>query len=137
MRRVAQGEARAGAAPDPLPRLRHLCRSLPEVDERLSHGEPAWFVHGGRQFATFADHHHDERVAVWCAAPPGAQAAFVAAHPERYFRPPYVGHRGWLGIYLDVPTDWDALEGHLVEAYRWVAPRRLRASLDLQGGRGA
>jgi len=52
----------------------------------------------------------------------------------RSFRPRYVGHRGWPGIYLDVPVDWQALEGILVEAYRWVAPRRLRAGLE--GGEG-
>lgn len=110
---------------DPLPRVRTLMRAHPEIEERLSHGEPAWFIQGGRQLASFTDHHHDERVALWCAAPPNAQEAHVQLDPERYFRPPYVGHRGWLGVYLDVPVDWPALEQILSDAYRTVAPVRL------------
>lgn len=115
---------------EPLARLRALCLALPEATERLSHGEPAWFVAGKKQFVTYADHHHDERLAFWCAAPPGAQDAFVANHPDGYFRPPYVGHRGWLGVYLDVPVDWDAVAEHVEDAYRRVAPTRLVATLD-------
>jgi hypothetical protein len=110
-------------------RLRALCLALPEVEERLSHGEPSWFVRGKRLFVTLADRHHDERVAFWCAAPPSAQEAFVTNHPERYFRPPYVGHRGWLGVYLDVPVDWGEVEAHVRDAYRTVAPKTLAARL--------
>ena len=84
---------------DPLPRLRALCLALPEVTEKVSHGEPTWFVR--KVFVTYADHHHDDRVGFWCAAPPGAQEALVAARPDRFFRPPYVGGRGWLGVWLD------------------------------------
>jgi hypothetical protein len=108
----------------PLDRVRILCTALPEVIERPSHGEPAWFVRGKKMFVTYADHHHDDRLAFWCAAPEGAQEALVAADPQRYFRPPYVGGRGWLGVYLDVvPIDWDAIEDIIEDAYRTVAPR--------------
>lgn len=115
---------------DPLPRLRALMLALPEVTERPSHGEPAWFIRGRTNLATYADHHHDERVAVWCAAPEGAQSALVASDPGRYFRPPYVGVRGWIGVYLDVPIDWDELAELIEDAYRAVAPKRLAALLD-------
>src|SRR5260370_379531 len=87
--------------PAKIEELRRLCLSLPEVTEKLSHGEPSWFV-AGKQFVTTADHHHDDRLSAWCAAPEGAQEMLVKANPARFFRPPYVGHRGWLGVYLDV-----------------------------------
>lgn len=114
----------------PLERLRTLCLGLPEVTERLSHGEPTWFVRGKKTFVMFADHHHDDRLAFWCAAPPGAQEAIVGAEPERYFRPPYVGPRGWLGVWLDVPVDWGEIADLVDDAYRAVAPKRLIADLD-------
>ena len=111
---------------DAISRLRRLCLALPEVTERLSHGEPTWFVQGKKTFVTMSDHHHDDRVAVWCAAPPGAQEVLVGADPKRcVFRPKYVGHRGWLGIYLDVPQDWDQIADLVIDAYREVAPKRL------------
>jgi hypothetical protein len=78
---------------------------MPGASEKLSHGEPSWFV-GGKQFATTADHHHDDRLSVWLAAPDGAQQMLIQANPRRFFRPPYVGVRGWIGIYLDVEVDW-------------------------------
>jgi len=113
----------------PIERLRAICMSFPEVTERPSHGEPSWFVAGKRLFVTTADHHHDDRVSLWCAAPPGAQERLVAEAPERFFRPPYVGHRGWLGVYLDVPVDWDEIADLVDDAYRVVAPARLVARL--------
>jgi hypothetical protein len=113
----------------PLERLRALCMALPEVTEKVSHGEPTWFVK--KSFVTFADHHHDDRLAFWCAAPPGAQEELVAADPDRFFRPPYVGGRGWLGVYLDVPdVDWTEIAEIVTDAYRQVAPKRLVARLD-------
>lgn len=117
-------------ASDPLPRLRELCLRFPEVSERLSHGEPTWFVRDKRAFVSYADHHHDDRLAFWCAAPPGEQESLVASDPERYFRPPYVGHRGWLGVYLDVPVDWSEIAELTEDAYRAVAPKTLTARLD-------
>ena len=118
---------------DPLERLRQLCLALPETTERLSHGEPTWFVQGKKTFVMFADRHHDGRIGCWCAAPPGAQEAHVGSDPNRFFRPPYVGPRGWLGVYLDVPGDWDELAEIVEEAYRIVAPARLVAELDATG----
>lgn len=117
-------------ATDPLERLRVLCLALPETTERLSHGEPTWFVRGKKTFVTYANHHHDDRLGFWCAAPPGVRESLVDSDPEHYFRPPYVGHRGWLGVYLDVEVDWDAVADHVDEAFRMVAPKRLVAELD-------
>ncbi len=116
---------------DPLDRLRSLCMALPEVTERLSHGEPTWFVRGKKTFVSYSDHHHNDRLAFVCAAPDGAQEALVRLDPRRFFVPPYVGHRGWLGVYLDVPgVDWDQIADLVVDAYREIAPRKLVALLD-------
>jgi hypothetical protein len=116
---------------DPLEKLRSLCLALPETTERLSHGEPTWFVRGKKTFVMYANHHHDDRLAFWCAAPDGAQEALITADPERFFRPPYVGHRGWLGVRLDVtPVDWDEIAELVTAAYRGVAPKRLAAELE-------
>ena len=114
----------------PLDRLRSICLSLPETTERLSHGEPTWFVRDKKTFVMFANHHHDDRLAFWCASESEVQHALIDAHPERYFRPPYVGHRGWLGVWLDVPVDWDEIDGLVEDAYRLIAPKRLVAQLD-------
>jgi hypothetical protein len=115
---------------DPLPRLRQLCLALPETTERLSHGEPTWFVRGKKTFVMYANRHHDDRLAFWCAAPDGAQETLVAAAPGRFFVPPYVGYRGWLGVWLDVPVDWDEIADRVADAYRVVAPPKLIAELD-------
>lgn len=114
---------------DPLEELRRLCLALPETTERLSHGEPTWFVRDKKTFVTYADHHHDDRLGFWCAAPPGVQEALVAEDPARFFRPPYVGHRGWLGVYLDVEVDWPEVAEIVTDAYRMVAPKSLVARL--------
>lgn len=115
---------------DPLETLRTLCLALPEVTERVSHGEPTWFVRAKKTFVTYANHHHDDRLGFWCAAPAGVQEALVGAEPERFFRPPYVGHRGWLGVYLDVTVDWAEIGEIVEDAYRVVAPKGLVAQLD-------
>ncbi|HEV2237854.1 MAG TPA: MmcQ/YjbR family DNA-binding protein [Ktedonobacterales bacterium] len=115
---------------EPLVKLRRLCLALPRATERLSHGEPTWFADDKRSFVMFADHHHDDRLACWCAASPLAQRALIQAQPQRYFYPPYVGHRGWLGVYLDVPVDWDEIADLVRDAYRVVAPKRALAELD-------
>jgi hypothetical protein len=119
---------------DPLQVLRRLCLALPETTERLSHGEPTWFVRDRKAFVTYADHHHDDVLAFWCAAGPGVQEALVASSPDRFFVPPYVGHRGWVGVRLDVPVDWDEVAELVTDAYRQVAPKRLVAELDASGG---
>lgn len=105
----------------PLDQLRTICLSFTNVEERLSHGEPAWFFKGKKLFVMFADHHHDDRLAFWCAAPMGAQEAMIASDATKYFRPPYVGVKGWLGVYLDVEVDWSEIEGIVNEAYLAVA----------------
>lgn len=117
-RRAAAHRARRPAI-GPLDHMRQLCLALPETTERLSHGEPTWFV-GKKTFVMYADHHHDDRLAFWCAAPAGLQEARVAADPERFFVPPYMGQRGWLGVWLDVPVDWDDIGGLLSVAHRTV-----------------
>jgi hypothetical protein len=116
-------------APAALERLRALCMAQPGATERRSHGEPAWFAAAGKQFAMFLNRHHDDRVALWCAAPPGAQEPLIESDPERYFRPPYVGHRGWVGAYLDIPgVAWEHVEELIDAAHLTVAPpRRSRA----------
>ena len=114
----------SAAAPDPYGRVRAFCAALPEVVERESHGEATWFV-GKRVFVTSADRHHDDRRAVWLAAADGVQETLVDDDPERFFRPPYAGSRGWIGVYLDVPVDWGELEGRIHDAYRLIPPRRL------------
>jgi hypothetical protein len=112
-----------------LKRVRALCLALPEATERLSHGAPTFFVK--KSFVMFLnDHHGDGRLAVWCAAPEGAQPALIAADPERFFRPPYVGPSGWIGVRLDVRPDWDEIAGIIEDAYRHVAPVKLVAHLD-------
>jgi hypothetical protein len=104
--------------------LRAICSALPNVTEMTSHGELAWFAGAGkraRQFATTWDHHHDDRNAVVMAAPPGVQERLVADEPARYFRPPYVGSRGWIGVYLDTgEVDWDLIELHLRDAHATI-----------------
>lgn len=117
-------------ARDPLENLRRLCLALPEATERESHGEPTWFVQDKKSFVTYANHHHDDRLAFWCAAPSGVQEAMVSSDPSRYFIPPYVGHRGWLGVYLDVSVSWREIGEIVEEAYRTIAPRRLVAQLE-------
>src|SRR5262245_41107753 len=94
----------------PLDRLRRICPALPQATERLSHGEPTWFVRDKKVFVTYADHHHDDILGFWCAAPEDAQRTLVAQDPARFYVPPYVGHRGWLGVRLDIPTDWTLIE---------------------------
>jgi hypothetical protein len=115
---------------DPLERLRALCLALPEATERLSHGEPTWFVRGKKTFVMYANHHHNDILAFVCAAPDGAQEILVGTDPERFFVPPYVGHRGWIGVRLDVPVDWDQIADLVVDAYRTVAPKKLVEQLD-------
>ena len=119
---------------DPLPRLRELCLALPEATERMSHGEPTWFVRDKKTFVTYADRHHDDRLAFWCAAPDGVQRTLVESDPERFFVPPFVGHRGWLGVRLDVVVDWDEIAEIVEDGYRAVAPKKLVAELDAQKG---
>jgi hypothetical protein len=114
-----------------LRRVRELCLGLPGTGERPSHGSPAFFIGGKRLFLMFHDDHHgDGRLAVWCAAPPGMRDALVAGAPEHYFVPPYVGHRGWLGLRLDRAVPWEEVAGVIEDAWLAVAPARLVAELE-------
>jgi hypothetical protein len=120
-----------------LERIRGICLALPETSERLSHGAPTFFVRGKRAFVmVLTNHHGDGRFAIWCAAPDGLQRMLVEADPERFFVPPYVGHRGWLGVRLDRGLDWDELTGIVEDAFAEVAPRTLveRAAAGEQAG---
>ena len=120
-----------GGSATALERVRALCHALPEATERPSHGSPAWFVRDKRCFVMFLDDHHgDGRLAIWAAAPPGMQAMLVAGAPHAYFVPPYVGHRGWLGVRLDIEPDWAEVAAIVEDAYRQVAPKKLLAELD-------
>jgi len=110
-----------------LRRVRRICASFPETSEKPSHGEPTFFVRK-KVFAMFANnHHHDGHVAVWIPAPAGAQAMLVKSWPKTFFKPPYVGVRGWVGIELDRIGDED-LALHLLEAWRLVAPKKLQTA---------
>lgn len=117
-----------------LERLREICFGLPETTERLSHGAPTFFVRGKRPFVmVLTDHHGDGRFAIWCAAADGVQGMLVEADPERFFVPPYVGHRGWLGVRLDRGVDWDELAGIAEDAYAEVAPAKLLEAARREG----
>ncbi len=117
-----------------LARLRELCLVLPETSERPSHGAPTFFVGGKRPFLmVLTNHHGDGRFAIWCAAPDGVQRMLVEADPERFFVPPYVGHRGWLGVRLDRRLDWNELAGIAEDAYAEVAPQKLVEAARLGG----
>ena len=110
-----------------LEQLRAICLTFPEVEERLSHGEPAWFVRGKRTLAVFCDHHHGQRLGFWCPAAEGVQELRVQEDPDTFYRPPYVGVRGWLGVNLDAEPDWDDVEDLVRAAYLTVAPKTLAA----------
>jgi hypothetical protein len=116
-----------------LAKLRKICLALPETSERLSHGAPTFFVREKRSFLmVLTNHHGDGRFAIWCAAPEGMQAMLVEADAERFFVPPYVGHRGWLGVRLDRGLDWNEVAGIAEDAYAEVAPTRLVEAAGLQ-----
>jgi hypothetical protein len=114
-----------------LVRVRELCLALPETSERPSHGAPTFFIREKRSFVTFHDDHHgDGRLAIWCAAPPGAQAMLVGSAPDSYFVPAYVGHLGWLGMRLDRGAAWEEVAGVIEDAWLERAPERLVAALE-------
>ncbi|MGZ8378881.1 MAG: MmcQ/YjbR family DNA-binding protein [Gemmatirosa sp.] len=110
-------------------RLRRLCLALPETEEVEAWGAPTFRVRG-KLFAMYADagtHHGHGRASVWCKAGPGNQELMVRASPARFFVPPYVGVRGWIGVHLDDSTDWSELRELLRDGWRLIAPKRLRA----------
>lgn len=110
-------------AEEHLARVRRICHALPGVTEKLSHGEPTFFV--GKVFTMFANNHHkDGHIAVWIPAPPGMQEQLIRTWPRTFFRPPYVGVKGWVGVELSEIGD-DELAAHILEAWRMVAPKKL------------
>src|SRR5262247_2080994 len=116
------------AARTPVERLRRICLALPETTEKIAWGEPTWLVKG-KLFAQLDDHHHGaDHLAVWLPAPLGEQEAMIFTDPARFFRPPYVGHRGWVGVRIDGRPDWTLVSRLVAQAYREVAPPRLRAA---------
>lgn len=115
-----------------LRRLRAICFALPEVTERVSHGSPSFFVRDKKVVCSFhRDGIHGEHgMSIWAPAPPGVQEQLVEDEPERFYRPPYVGGRGWIGVRLDRDIDWDEIDGIVRDAYRLVAPKRLAILID-------
>lgn len=112
-------------------RVRRLCLSLPDVEEKLSHGAPTFFV-SKRTFLMFANNHHgDGRTAVWCNQSEGGQEILVGSDPENFFVPPYVGRGGWIGVHLDHGISWDQFSSVVKDAYattaRAAASRRASA----------
>ncbi len=122
--------------PTSLDRTRAICLALPAVTERLSHGTPTFFVRDRTAFVyAWLEGHHDNAFPhLWCAAGPGVQEVLIKAEPEHFFRPPYVGHRGWVGVRLDREVGWDEVDEVCQDAFRAVAPRRLVAELDARTG---
>jgi hypothetical protein len=109
-----------------LQRLRAIALGLPETSERPSHGAPSFFIRDKKCFLMLLDNHHaDGRFGIWCAAPPGNQELLVQADADKFFRPPYVGHRGWLGVMLHGNVDWDEIAGIVEDAFATVAPKSL------------
>lgn len=113
-------------------KVRRLCLSFPETSERPAHGAPSFYVKDKLNFLVFSINHHDDgNVGFWCAAPPGDQSALVDSDPEVYFVPPYVGHRGWVGVRVDKNATWDELSEVITDAYRVRAPRSVRIAAGL------
>ena len=109
-------------------RVRRICFSFPETTEKISHGEPTWFVRK-KVFAMFSNnHHHDGHIAVTVPAAIGIQEALIKASPQKFYRPPYVGVKGWIGIEVPKVSD-DELAAHIGEAWKLIAPPKLQASI--------
>jgi hypothetical protein len=113
-------------------RVRAICLALPEVTERLSHGAPTWFVKDKSAFVTLwaQGHHANDFPHLWCAGLLGAQHELATSEPTRFFRPPYVGGRGWIGVRLDRDVDWAEIAELCQDPYRVIAPARLATLLD-------
>ena len=111
--------------------VRRICLALPETNERLSHGAPCFFVRDKKTFVYFHDDHHGDGIlGIWCAAPPGVQEQMIDEDPDVFFRPPYVGGRGWIGVRLSRTVTNGELRAILEDAFRVVAPKTLVARLD-------
>jgi hypothetical protein len=125
-RKVAQPAPKLAEGEEHLARVRHLCMSLPQTTEKISHGEPTFFVMK-RVYAMFANNHHDDgHIAVWLPAEPGVQAMLIRNEPEKYFRPPYVGVNGWIGLELPRVSD-EEMALHICEAWRIISQKQRRS----------
>jgi predicted DNA-binding protein (MmcQ/YjbR family) len=111
-------------APDRLERLRAICLALPEATEKIAWGDPTWRVND-KIFAMQKGNYEGGRPSVWLKAPDGAQHALVSDDPTTFFAPPYVGPKGWIGIYLDGRIDWKELARFVSQSHRLVAPKKL------------
>jgi predicted DNA-binding protein (MmcQ/YjbR family) len=112
-------------------RLRKLCLALPEANERISHGEPTWFAGKGKVFAMLDNHHHGaDHVGVWLPQPRGVQERLIEESASLFFKPPYVGPKGWVGVVLDAKPDWKRVDSLIRGAYDFVATAKLRALLE-------
>ena len=111
-----------------LNRLRAICLALPEAVESGGVGDPTFKV---RDKIFAMRHRVGERMSIWCKAPPGVQDILVGSNPERFFVPPYVGHHGWVAVWLDRELDWEEIADLVIESYRMTAPKRLSAMLSL------
>ncbi len=111
----------------PLDRLRAICLALPEAIEAGGVGNPSFKV---RDKIFAMQHGVDGRPSMWCKAPPGVQDILVGSNPQRFFVPPYVGHHGWVGAWLDAEIDWDEIADLVEESYRLTAPKRLCALIQ-------
>lgn len=111
--------------------VRSVALSLPETNERLSHGMPTFFIRDKKVFVSCVDDHHGDGIfGIWVGAAPGVQHELVTQEPDRFYVPPYVGHRGWVGVRLDVEVDLDELRQIVTDSYRQVAPKTLVKLLD-------
>jgi hypothetical protein len=118
------------AATAVLNRVRKLCLALPETTEQEAWGEPTFRVRN-KIFVMVADNHHDDgRLAIWCKSEPIGRDVLIGADPERFFVPPYVGPRGWVGVRLEGEVDWGMVATIIENAYRMIAPKRLAALLE-------
>ncbi len=124
-------------AADPLDRVRTFCLGFPEATEKLAWGEPTFRVKDKlfAMYASASNHHGAGRPAVWIKATPANQDLVLQDNPDRFFKPPYVGPSGWIGVLLDRRPTWSAVQGLLDDGYRLVAPKRLIATLDGAKGR--
>jgi hypothetical protein len=110
--------------------LRAICLALPEATEKEAWGDPTFRV---RDKIFAMEKRGDGRVSVWLKAPEGFQRMIVEADPDLYFVPPYVGHKGWIGIRLDDRPDWQDVCRLIERSYRLVAPKRLVSRLETRG----
>ena len=115
-----------------LERVRRICMELPETTEKLSHGEPTFFVRKKVFVMCSNNHHNDGHIAVLLPAAIGVQAALIKGSPEKFYRPAYVGVRGWIGVELDAVDD-EELALHIREAWNLIAPPKLQALLENEG----